>query len=774
MRRSTTLISLFIVLNYCSEAQQLKTLPREFFQGPKPLTFRNILSTSKGPTLVTHSMGLAEIDKMQIEVSTTNVGVTDKNGKNIYLGKNSNILKDLYPAAGIKLCVEGPDRILFVVSNNNNFGVINYNLTKAIGYAPFNFNNAGRTNMEVSKIWIDPLGTLFIASNNDSIYFVTGATRGLKDLGKPNTVPSFLPGLDKDSNFLVIKGALPVQSFSFGPKVIPYSFADDPEDSRLLWVGTNNGIYAYDKRSRQTNRSLKPAPNEKLTITNLELNKSGTIIWFSTLEKGMGKLNTITNDVNFFLYPKLHLATNSTFPIRTFSKKSKNEYFVAIADSVPAIFDTETGKYTFILDTLFKTSKDETSDIKADAFGTLYVCKGGLLYWAKNWMQNNSKTFSIDSTAVGPFITGIKVNGNQLDAPFFGKGWDDTINNVRLKNSVDLLEIHFSSRGIDPDSLSYSWKLEGLNNEWTDLPYSFFGDGTNWLYFEKLKAGNYTLHVKAKKDGTAWVTKEINLNIFVEPPFWLTWWFWLACIAGISTVIGLASFLSARKVRKQERIKAKYEKDALELEAKALRSQLNPHFIFNCMNSIKSLINQNENEKANKYLTTFSKLMRTVFQNSDKREINLYEEIETCRLYVQLESMRFGSKLHYEFNIDSSIDLKSVPLPALIIQPFLENSIWHGIMPKEAGGSLIFSVEKRGPDICCIIDDDGVGREMSKQNKFRGEPSTHESKGVHLTQNRLDVDNMLTDRHTKVEIIDKKDDQGNSLGTRVIVTFQDI
>src|SRR6185369_4454367 len=106
------------------------------------------------------------------------------------------------------------------------------------------------------------------------------------------------------------------------------------------------------------------------------------------------------------------------------------------------------------------------------------------------------------------------------------------------------------------------------------------------------------------------------------------------------------------------------------LEAKALRAQMNPHFIFNCMNSIKSLIQKNEHEKAINYLTTFSKLIRTVFQNSDKREITLYDEIETCRLYTELESMRFGKKFSHEFNINEKLDLKSIMVPALILQPF--------------------------------------------------------------------------------------------------------
>ena len=127
------------------------------------------------------------------------------------------------------------------------------------------------------------------------------------------------------------------------------------------------------------------------------------------------------------------------------------------------------------------------------------------------------------------------------------------------------------------------------------------------------------------------------------------------------------------------------KKKMLELESKALRAQMNPHFIFNCLNSIKALVQKKDEDKAITYLTTFSKLIRTIFQNSDKREITLYDEMETCRLYTQLESMRFGNKFNYSFAVDNTIDLKSVMVPALIIQPFIENAIWHGIMPKEDG-----------------------------------------------------------------------------------------
>ena len=253
-----------------------------------------------------------------------------------------------------------------------------------------------------------------------------------------------------------------------------------------------------------------------------------------------------------------------------------------------------------------------------------------------------------------------------------------------------------------------------------------------------------------------------------------------------AALIAIASFLIWYRIRQlrlkyktileqkeSEKLKTVYEKKLIELEAKALRSQMNPHFIFNCMNSIKSLIQKNENEKATDYLTTFSKLIRTVFQNSDKREISLFDEIETCRLYVQLESMRFGNKLSYAFNVDETFDLKSIMVPALIIQPFIENAIWHGIMPKENGGELQVNVLRKENKILCVIEDDGIGREISMKNKFSDMEITHQSKGVRLTQSRLELSNMLNQRNASVEIIDKTNGADEALGTKVIIVIDE-
>jgi len=217
-----------------------------------------------------------------------------------------------------------------------------------------------------------------------------------------------------------------------------------------------------------------------------------------------------------------------------------------------------------------------------------------------------------------------------------------------------------------------------------------------------------------------------------------------------------------------EKEKAAREKELLELEAKALRAQMNPHFIFNCLNSIKSLMQEREMDKGVTYLTMFSKLIRTLFNNADKKEISLYDEIETCKLYLQLESMRFDSRFSYSVNIDEKIDLKSVQIPALIIQPFIENAIWHGIIPKANGGHIDLLVNQKNESVEVIIDDDGVGRAASLQNKAG---LAHQSKGVHLTQSRLELNNLLQKKNAQLEIIDKKDDPQTATGTKVILTF---
>ena len=287
-----------------------------------------------------------------------------------------------------------------------------------------------------------------------------------------------------------------------------------------------------------------------------------------------------------------------------------------------------------------------------------------------------------------------------------------------------------------------------------------------------LPPGQHKLQVQVITKDYNWRSPITELIIVITIPYWKAWWFWPSVITGLCLLIFIIVKIRVNAIRKQERLKAKHEKELLELESKALRAQMNPHFIFNCLNSIKSLMQENEMDKGVTYLTTFSKLIRTLFNNADKKEISLYDEIETCKFYTQLEKMRFGDKVEFVFNVDEAIDLKDFRVPALILQPFIENSIWHGLIPKETGGIVTISVKKNEGAIQCIIEDNGIGREQSKQFKPQYE-ATYQSKGIGLTQSRLELDKLLNEREDAIFIIDKVDENGQSEGTKVIISFKE-
>lgn len=248
------------------------------------------------------------------------------------------------------------------------------------------------------------------------------------------------------------------------------------------------------------------------------------------------------------------------------------------------------------------------------------------------------------------------------------------------------------------------------------------------------------------------------------------WHLFLVLLTFCGWVLIYFLFHYVKSVRREERLKTKYMLERTELEEKALRAQMNPHFIFNCLNSIKSLIQDDQKDKSVLYLTTFSKLIRTLLNNVDKKDISLYDEIETCRLYLELEALRFDSKFSYTMSADETIDMKSVQVPALIIQPFIENAIWHGIVPKAAGGNVKVDVSKENGYIKIFVDDNGIGRSASMENKAQSNIG-HYSKGVRLTQSRLELDNILRRRRGAIDIIDKINDEGKAAGTKVIITI---
>jgi LytS/YehU family sensor histidine kinase len=198
----------------------------------------------------------------------------------------------------------------------------------------------------------------------------------------------------------------------------------------------------------------------------------------------------------------------------------------------------------------------------------------------------------------------------------------------------------------------------------------------------------------------------------------------------------------------------------------ALRAQMNPHFIFNCLSSINRFILKNKTEEASDYLTKFSRLIRMVLNNSKQSFISLEDELETLRLYLEMERLRFKNSFDYNFSYRNAVDVGNIFIPPLLLEPFAENAIWHGLMHKQEKGFLNFDFSTEDKFLSCIITDNGVGREQAELLKSKS-AEKQKSMGLKITTERLSLLNNNSNQQTFFTIEDLVDENGNALGTRV-------
>lgn len=229
----------------------------------------------------------------------------------------------------------------------------------------------------------------------------------------------------------------------------------------------------------------------------------------------------------------------------------------------------------------------------------------------------------------------------------------------------------------------------------------------------------------------------------------------------------VANLSKQAETEKLESIKAKYDKELAELKVSALRSQMNPHFIFNSLNSIKRYIIDNEKENAVYYLNKFSKLIRKILSASMEKEISLSEELETMELYVNIENIRFNNEIKFSIQIDEDLNLNAVKVPSLILQPFLENAIWHGLSLKKENKTLSVSLEKEGSSYVNIdVIDNGIGRKRSAEIKSK-KIHKRESVGIILSEERLALFSKgYVNKHV-IKFTDLYDENNLPIGTMV-------
>jgi two-component sensor histidine kinase len=330
--------------------------------------------------------------------------------------------------------------------------------------------------------------------------------------------------------------------------------------------------------------------------------------------------------------------------------------------------------------------------------------------------------------------------------------------------SFDLSAINLSN----PDNVKISWMLTGFDHEWS--PPS---DNHNATY-ANLPPGDYTFMAKAYNEDGISNNEPVKLHFVILKPWWAEWWFIASATAFV--LLSLVSVFrlrvsSVKRKAADQRRRLQLEKSMVELEQKALRLQMNPHFIFNALNSIQSLISSHDEQTARFYLAKFSKLMRMILENSRNMVVTLDDEIKTLDNYLALEKFCSGDKFDYRIEADKDIDTSWITLPPMMIQPFAENAVIHGLKHLDRRGEIAIRFSMKGETLECSITDNGIGREKAAALNLAQRESHHKSTALKVTQERLDLLNK-ENTDSSLEIIDLKDGNGNATGTRVVIRIR--
>lgn len=331
----------------------------------------------------------------------------------------------------------------------------------------------------------------------------------------------------------------------------------------------------------------------------------------------------------------------------------------------------------------------------------------------------------------------------------------------------DALTLNFTALGfVKPSDYRYAWKMTDQET-WKPL------EQPN-VYLPSVREGDFKIYVKAGNASGEWIEEFIVLDTRVKVPFWLTTSFTIAVVVFLLFLIYMGYQIRLRRIRKSERLRTAYNQRISELEMKALRAQMNPHFLFNSLNSIKYFIIRNQTEEASDYLTKFGRLIRMILSNSNSETITLAAELEALRLYVELESIRFDGKFACHLSIAPNVEAEEITLPPLVIQPFVENAIWHGLMHKDEPGDLWVRVYREDNHLICEIEDNGIGRE--KAIALRSKSATKsKSMGMDITRNRLmklQAESSSGKEFEEIEVVDLFDEQGQANGTLVMLRIQ--
>jgi ligand-binding sensor domain-containing protein/two-component sensor histidine kinase len=322
---------------------------------------------------------------------------------------------------------------------------------------------------------------------------------------------------------------------------------------------------------------------------------------------------------------------------------------------------------------------------------------------------------------------------------------------IKINWKQDYIKIYFAALNyISPENNEYAFLIEDVHNDWVHL------GNNNSFVISGLDPGSYVIRLKGSNNDGIWNEEGIKVYLIVEPPYWMTWWFRTIVFLILAAII----FVIVHQKYRQKIDKEKTEKKLFHYKMISLQSQMNPHFIFNSLNSLLNLILSDESEKAMTYITNFSRLLRKIFENSRTEYTNLESEIELIEYYLTLEQLRFDEKFEYEVSNPNNLPLSEILIPSMLIQPYVENSIKHGFSNIEYKGKILINIDEKNGLLLINIKDNGIGREKSQNIKSKS-ISKKESLGIKISEERL----KLLD--SSVKIIDNYDIDGIASGTEI-------
>ena len=347
-------------------------------------------------------------------------------------------------------------------------------------------------------------------------------------------------------------------------------------------------------------------------------------------------------------------------------------------------------------------------------------------------------------------VTGLYINDSLVSSVLPGKL-------LNLPHNQNRINIAFACVNYTkPEQNIFAYRLKNADTAWT-----FTRQGN--VSYANLSPGHYVFEVKAANYALVWSSVN-SISINIDPPFWQTWWFRVVmlCLAASGTYFVFRWRVG--NIRREEKIKTNLTNKMAQLEMKALRAQMNPHFVFNSLSSIQESIVTGKADAASRYLSKFSKLIRLIFENSGKQFISLKTEIESLTLYLELESFRFEN-FTYTISIDPSVDAYFTNIPSMVIQPFVENALKHGLSKKKDDKHLKIEIRREHGQLVAIVEDNGIGRTKAAEMKSL-ERQDHHSMGIEITQERLQLLGLQNPDQATV-ITDLFDKAGNAEGTVV-------